>query len=854
MLTTNPYRVTIEAERTAEEHGRASLDGWTIYKRWASMRKSARVQANDRIWISPITKQIEETTVYGEAYHGYWQEDMYSLNSRYGTASDLCDLSDALHARGMALMVDVVVNHFGSPQTVDFSKYVPFNDGSFFHAERFITNFEDQNLVETGWVGNSSVPLPDLDTENEVVIATLHQWVSNLVQTFRIDGLRLDTVKHVRKDFWPAFVQSAGVFAMGEVLSGNPKYLASYQQYTGGLLDYAAYYPLLRALSSGGNMTELMNLTAPTYRGLFTDSQLLGTFMENHDMPRFPGRISKDPAVLHNAMAYTMLSDGIPIIYYGQEQGFEGGDDPENREALWSSSYKYTALSEFLRTLNKARRIAWSAGFGSNLSRGVALETTHMVTQKGPLLLGLTNTGCQVVNKSMSFPVQFPAGTIMVDVLTSQCAVVVKSTITISFVEGAPRVFLPLSLARQMCSNIAIPPPQTSIMQKFTSIFSSSSKAAAKSAARNTLTSFDSGIKARTTSTLTVAPCSDLPTMAHPLEQPLSASPYAILRPARPSPPIQKKVPTASAMNAYMANTPANARPRAPNNQARTGTAPNVHHAKRSSGTLPNVKVPPPQASRNKSPRYGAAPPASLSQHYREERVSPRAPQQESGHALSSKYSYSASHLPMRPNGFGSGSRSNSETDLQDSYKTNGHSATQSMHSLRRKTSNQSLSAPGSRANSFTSTRPPVPPLNKIDARNALLDNNAPYAHTYSMSSASLQAPSQHPFSPHTPRSRRSSVNSNRSGFVPDDVNARHRNVSRERQMLLSQENGQPYIRPNQSEIMSNPAYGSSRTSLHHGARSRTASASSLTPDGLPLHRRVDTRAQVQMDVRQFRV
>jgi hypothetical protein len=55
----------------------------------------------DAIWISPITKNIEQSTAYGEAYHGYWQQDIYSVNSHFGTPEDLKALSEALHLRGM---------------------------------------------------------------------------------------------------------------------------------------------------------------------------------------------------------------------------------------------------------------------------------------------------------------------------------------------------------------------------------------------------------------------------------------------------------------------------------------------------------------------------------------------------------------------------------------------------------------------------------------------------------------------------------------------------------------------------------------------------------------------------------
>lgn len=55
----------------------------------------------DAVWISPVTEQIQGNTSEGYAYHGYWQQDINSLNSNFGTAQDLKDLASALHSRGM---------------------------------------------------------------------------------------------------------------------------------------------------------------------------------------------------------------------------------------------------------------------------------------------------------------------------------------------------------------------------------------------------------------------------------------------------------------------------------------------------------------------------------------------------------------------------------------------------------------------------------------------------------------------------------------------------------------------------------------------------------------------------------
>ena len=72
--------------------------------------------------------------------------------------------------------------------------------------------------LTSGWL---SQQMPDLDTESPYVVRTLHAWIHDLVKKYNVDALRIDTVKHIRKDFWPDFVRSAGVAAMGEVLHGG---------------------------------------------------------------------------------------------------------------------------------------------------------------------------------------------------------------------------------------------------------------------------------------------------------------------------------------------------------------------------------------------------------------------------------------------------------------------------------------------------------------------------------------------------------------------------------------------------------------------------------------------------------
>ena len=165
----------------------------------------------------------------------YWTKDFDTLNPHFGTADDLQALSDALHKRGMYLMLDVVVNHMAplDPKVNFTGFYPPFADASSFHKRCFVaesTDLSNQTAVEQCWLGDANLPLPDLNTENSTVSGKLFDWIQNLVQNYSIDGLRIDTVKHIRKDFWMDFSKAAGVFTLGEVLINDTDYAS---QYTG---------------------------------------------------------------------------------------------------------------------------------------------------------------------------------------------------------------------------------------------------------------------------------------------------------------------------------------------------------------------------------------------------------------------------------------------------------------------------------------------------------------------------------------------------------------------------------------------------------------------------------------------
>lgn len=171
-----------------------------------------------------------------------------------------------------------------------------------------------------------------------------------------VDGLRIDSAQQVDTAFWAGFQSAAkGIHTLGEVFNGNPTYICPYQNYLHGILNYATYYWITQAFqSTSGSISNLVN-GINQMKSTCTDVTLLGSFLENHDNPRFPS-YTQDIVLIRTAIAFTMLADGIPIIYQGQEQVFSGGNVPANREALWLSKYNKPAdLYQHIQKLNRIR-------------------------------------------------------------------------------------------------------------------------------------------------------------------------------------------------------------------------------------------------------------------------------------------------------------------------------------------------------------------------------------------------------------------------------------------------------------------------------------------------------------------
>jgi hypothetical protein len=278
------------------------------------------------VWLSPVSSCREEKLGAFGPSHCYWVEDLGTIERRFGNLTELRALRDELHARGMRLVLDIVLNHV-SPDS-PLLKLHP----DWFHPRLALYDFNDPEQLEKGWLGG----LPDLAQEKPAVADYLIATTRRLIDEIQPDGLRLDAVKHIPLAFWARFSRELheakpGLLLIGEDLDGDPTRLAKVTREGGfdALFDFPLRSAILGAVCETapvGTIAARLGLDR-----LDAPGSSWVTLLDNHDLPRLATSCG-DRSEL--ALAVLFALRGIPSITYGTEAGLKGAGDPSNRGDL----------------------------------------------------------------------------------------------------------------------------------------------------------------------------------------------------------------------------------------------------------------------------------------------------------------------------------------------------------------------------------------------------------------------------------------------------------------------------------------------------------------------------------------
>lgn len=229
------------------------------------------------------------------------------------------------------------------------------NDPIYYH-NRGDTIFRGESSTMGDFAG-----LDDLFTENPLVIEGFIEIFGKWIEDFGIDGFRIDTARHVNPEFWQAFVPAMleraaargipNFHIFGEVFDPDPGSLARFTRVDGypTVLDFAFQSAVTDVVAKGAateRLARLFQMDALYQDGEKTAKQL-PTFLGNHDMGRFARfvreanpAISEEEILKRVTLGHAMMffARGVPVIYYGDEQGFAGdGGDQDAREDMFPS-------------------------------------------------------------------------------------------------------------------------------------------------------------------------------------------------------------------------------------------------------------------------------------------------------------------------------------------------------------------------------------------------------------------------------------------------------------------------------------------------------------------------------------
>jgi len=334
--------------------------------------------------------------------HKYDTVDYFSVDPHFGTNARFADLCAELRARGMRVVLDAVVNHT-SERHPWFDRYGEYPEtgayGSLEAATRgFYTFLSEDPESYSGWYGVKTLPVLDFSHPEvrrrvfEADDAILRVWMR---EPYRIDGWRFDVVhmlgegtgaknnahyvrafrKTLREENPEAFVLGEHFFEATAWLQGD--------QEDGAMNYYGFALPVWAFLAGRDHRGHPVKVDARDFEPMLARARSKLPFeiqlsqfnlLNSHDVARLLTLLGDDRELMKVAVTALFTYVGVPCVYYGDEVGLLGGDDPDNRrpfpwdEALWDENLlaHYRTLIAF----RKACRALQEGAFVSLYAEG----------------------------------------------------------------------------------------------------------------------------------------------------------------------------------------------------------------------------------------------------------------------------------------------------------------------------------------------------------------------------------------------------------------------------------------------------------------------------------------------------
>lgn len=297
------------------------------------------------IWLMPPAE--------AHSYHGYDVTNYYALEPDYGGLADMRRLVDEAHRRGIAVIVDMALNHSSSRHPWFLSSRLgegPYDDWYIWRDEDpgyrgpwgapAWHRAGDRYYYGVFWGG-----MPDLNYDNPTVTREMYDIAAFWLGAIGVDGFRLDAVKHIIEvgerqantaesrawlSAYEAHLESVkpNSFTVGEIFNGPSFIVARYveERAIDVGFDFKLADEMISAAQRGSNRD-----IARAHRNALRDypAQQFATFLTNHDQDRLANRLRFDAGANKAAASLLLTGPGLPFLYYGEEIGIAGSKPDE---------------------------------------------------------------------------------------------------------------------------------------------------------------------------------------------------------------------------------------------------------------------------------------------------------------------------------------------------------------------------------------------------------------------------------------------------------------------------------------------------------------------------------------------
>lgn len=305
----------------------------------------------DMIYISP---PFDSPT-----YHKYDVRDYYKIEKVYGGKKALKELVEKAHEKDMKIILDAVFNHCSIENKLFKDVIKKGKDSKYadwFIIDSFPVNTEKCNYDTFGGLVPS---MPRFNTSNEEVIEYLTEVAVYWTKELDIDGWRLDVADEVSHSLWRVFRKKLKTIQkdcllIGEVWNQALKWLWGDEFDT--VTNYK-YRKWMMDFVSGEIDSDTLWNKLQSNKMLYRTPvcNYLINLIGSHDTVRSATFFDDDK--LHTLLIVsTLLLDGIPLIYYGDEIAMRGAEDPDNRRAMQWDFIKDNAALEAVREAGTLRQ------------------------------------------------------------------------------------------------------------------------------------------------------------------------------------------------------------------------------------------------------------------------------------------------------------------------------------------------------------------------------------------------------------------------------------------------------------------------------------------------------------------